>query len=105
MATESFDPLSPATASTSAPYKDKSTFHTLSRERQNRHPPISGSDVPALDELVAPHLESFNALVEDGESGVGLLQLGVNEIGEKVVFDGQQTDRKPWGNKITCKLV
>lgn len=104
MATQSFDPLSPATASTSAPYKDKTTFSTLTRERQNRHPPISGSDVPALDELVSPHLDSFNALVEDGDGGKGLLQLGVEDIGDKVAFDGQVTERKPFGNKITCKL-
>lgn len=104
MATHSFDPLSPTTASTSAPYKDKTTFRTLDRERQFRHPPIAASDVPALDELVAPHLESFNALVEDGESGKGLLQRGIEDIGEKVVFDGQISARKPWGNKISCEL-
>jgi DNA-directed RNA polymerase I subunit RPA2 len=105
MATHSFDPLSPSTASGSAPQKDHTTFRTLTRERQNRHPPIAASDVPALDELVAPHLDSFNALVEDGQIGKGLLQLGVEDIGEKTVFDGQTSERRPWGNKITCKLA
>lgn len=101
MATMTFDPLSPTTASSST---DHTTFHTLTRERQFRHPPAQVSDVPALDQLVSPHLESFNALVEDDQTGQGLLQLGVESIGKKVVFDGQASASKPWGNKISCEL-
>ena len=93
------DPLAPVTASGSS--KDKSTFHTLDRERQFRHPPTDKSDVPALDELVRPHIDSFNALIEDS-TGKGLLQMGVEDIGEKSVFDGQGDEERPWGNKITC---
>ena len=101
-----FDPLSPSQASSSHPHPDKSTFRTLTRERQFRHPPVNKSDVPALDELVKPHLESFNALIEDdGNAGKGLLQLGVEDIGEKSVFDGKGDDERPWGNKISCKLA
>lgn len=96
-----YDPLAPSHASSST---DKTTFNTLTRERQFRHPPTDGSDVPALDELVKPHLESFNALVEDGSDGAGkgLLQLGVEDIGEKVVFDGQAEEGRPFGSKISC---
>ena len=57
-----FDPLSPSLASSS---KDNTTFKTLTRERAFRHPPVDSSDVPLLDELVKPHIESFNALIED----------------------------------------
>ena len=106
-----FDPLSPAQASSSSSSnptygEDKTTFRTLTRERQFRHPPSTASDVPALDELVAPHLESFNALVEDSESegGKGLLQLGVEDIGEKVVFDGKGSETMPFGNRISCEF-
>jgi hypothetical protein len=109
-----FDPLSPATAGGSGSQalvhknKDTSTFKTLTRERQFRHPPTSASDVPALDELVKPHLESFNALIEDtgaNAGGKGLLQLGVEDIGEKAVFDGKGDEERPWGNKITCGWI
>lgn len=98
-----FDPLSPTHASTS---KDKSTFHTLDRERRFRHLPKDASDVKALDELVRPHLDSFNALTEgpDGDSKKGLLNLGIHDIGEKAVFDGKATDRRPFGQKISCRF-
>lgn len=101
-----FDPLSPDTASSSSSVKkDKSTFKALTRERQFRHPPSTSSDVPALDELVAPHIESFNALIEDEGVGKGLLQLGVEDLGEKVVFDGVGSGEDGGlGNKISCEF-
>ncbi|WVF65732.1 hypothetical protein IAT40_000464 [Kwoniella sp. CBS 6097] len=111
-----FDPLSPTTASSSSGKpsvgvgagEDKSTFKTLTRERQFRHPPISASDVPALDELVAPHIQSFNALVEDegNAGGKGLMQLGVEDIGEKVIFDGKPWEGQggEWGTKISYRI-
>ncbi len=98
-----FDPLSPSSATTSS-HPDTSTFHTLTRERAFRHPPTTSSDIPALDEIVSPHIESFNALIE-GEVEKGLLQLGVEDIGEKVVFDGKEREGRPWGDKITCESV
>ena len=57
-----FDPLSPSLASSS---REPGSFHTLDRERAFRHPPPNASDVPSLDDLVAPHIDSFNALIED----------------------------------------
>jgi DNA-directed RNA polymerase I subunit RPA2 len=110
----SFDPLSPSLASTST---DHTTFRTLTRERAFRHPPTDGPDIAALEELVKPHIESFNALLDDGGTshkmssdgeanlpdGPGILQLGVNDIGQKVVFDGRAAEGKPFGNKITCE--
>ena len=73
---------------------DKSTFKTLTRERIFRQPSKSGSTVPILNEFVAPHIESFNALFDDSGlpsgdgDGRGLLSLAIKDIGEKVVFDG-----------------
>lgn len=97
-----FDPLSPSQA-TSSRHPDKSTFGTLTRERSFRHPNTQGPDYQALEELVRPHIESFDALTEGDEDGTpGLLQLGVNDIGEKVVFDGKASEDMPFGNKITC---
>lgn len=88
----SFDPLSPSQASTSR-HPDHSTFHTLTRERAFRHPPSSAPDVPALEVLVRPHIDSFNALIEDEGGKKGLLQLGVEDLGEKAVWDAERTTR------------
>ncbi|OXM78456.1 DNA-directed RNA polymerase I subunit RPA2 [Cryptococcus neoformans Bt63] len=99
-----FDPLAPSQASSSTS-PDNTTFHTLTRERQFRHPPLSASDVPALDELVAPHIKSFDALIEDeGNPGAkGLLQMGVEDIGEKVVFDGKGSEGG-LGTKLSYRI-
>ncbi|KAK4683850.1 DNA-directed RNA polymerase I subunit RPA2, partial [Tremellales sp. Uapishka_1] len=97
----SFDPLAPEQASSSS----ETSFHTLARERQFRHPSKEAADYPALDELVRPHIESFDALIEDGTEGKGLLQIGVEDIGEKVVFDGKPTDRCKFGTKITYRIA
>lgn len=97
-----FDPLSPSKATTSK-FPDKSSFGTLARERQFRHPNPEGPDYQKLEELVRPHIESFDALTESADDGTaGLLQLGVQDIGEKVVFDGKPTEKMPFGSKITC---
>lgn len=99
--TMSFDPLSPSKA-TSSKYPDKSTFRTLTRERAFRHPNPNGPDYATHEELVRPHIESFDALTEGDDGQPGLLQLGVQDIGEKVVFDGKSEEGLPFGNKITC---
>ncbi len=96
----SFDPLAP----NATPSSSKHTFHTLERERLNRHPKTTGPDHPALDELAKPHIESFNALIEDSTgTGKGLLQLGVEDIGKRVVFDGKREDGT-YGNRLSCAL-
>lgn len=76
------------------------SFHTLTREAAFLHPPANASDIPALDQLVAPHIESFNALLEDGAGGKGLLALAIDDIGHKVVFDGPNPGE---GNRLSCE--
>jgi hypothetical protein len=89
--------LTPTTVSSA-----KHSFHTLSREARFRYPPTDESDVPALDELVKPHIDSFNALLEDPASeasgGGGLLGLAVRDITEKVIFDSTE---KATGNRLS----
>jgi hypothetical protein len=93
-----FDPLAP----NATPSSSKHTFKTLERERLNRYPSTEGADHPSLDELVKPHIQSFNALMESSDGkGKGLLQLGVEDLGQKVLFDGKG-DGGVGGNKITC---
>ncbi|KAJ7755894.1 hypothetical protein B0H16DRAFT_1540019 [Mycena metata] len=83
------------------------TFNTLAREEAFRNPPKDGSTHNILNEFVTPHLESFNALFDDSGlpsgdgDGRGLLALGIEDIGERVVFDGDgKVDNRGWGNKM-----
>ncbi|KAI0268303.1 hypothetical protein BC834DRAFT_821739 [Gloeopeniophorella convolvens] len=93
-------------------HSSKHTFNALTRENTFRNPPSSQSSVPILNEFVAPHLESFNALFDDSGlpsgdgDGRGLLSLAVRDIGERVVFDGTgqvATGRSSngWGNRLS----
>lgn len=88
-----------------------STFNTLGRENLFRSPPKEGSTYDILNEFVAPHIESFNALFDDSGlppgdgDGKGLLSLALKDIGERVVFDGngrKDSESGPmgWGNRI-----
>ncbi|KAI5449924.1 hypothetical protein NCC49_003933 [Naganishia albida] len=96
-----FDPLAP----NATPSSSKHTFKTLERERLNRYPSTEGADHPSLDELVKPHIQSFNALMESSDGkGKGLLQLGVEDLGSKVLFDGKG-EGGVRGNKITYQIV
>lgn len=91
------------------------SYHTLAREGQFRNPSIKGSDIPILNEFVAPHIESFNALFDDSGlpqgdgDGRGLLSLAIEDIGKRVVFDGKgqvgtSSGQGGWGNKLTGAL-
>ncbi|KAI0722471.1 beta and beta-prime subunits of DNA dependent RNA-polymerase [Earliella scabrosa] len=90
----------------------RSTFNTLERERNFKNPPKDASVVPILNEFVTPHLESFNALFDDSGlpagdgDGRGLLHLGIDEIGKRVVFDGKgdigaESGQRGWGNRLS----
>jgi DNA-directed RNA polymerase I subunit RPA2 len=90
------------------------TFSTLARESAFRRPPTSGSAFPILNEFVAPHIESFNALFDDSGlplgdgDGLGLLSLAIKDIGERVVFDGarqssSRDSQHEWGNRLSSK--
>lgn len=90
----------------------QSTFDTLRRESNFKNPPKDGHAVPILNEFVTPILESFNALFDDSKlprgdgDGSGLLTLGIQGIGERVVFDGKgdigsESGQRGWGNRLT----
>ncbi|KAI6100213.1 hypothetical protein F5141DRAFT_1009448 [Pisolithus sp. B1] len=92
--------------------KRKPTFNTLEREEKFRHPPQNASTYPIFNEFVTPHIESFNALFDDSGlsrgdgDGRGLLSLGLKEIGERVVFDGNgqvgtESGQTGWGNRMS----
>ncbi|KAF7302187.1 DNA-directed RNA polymerase subunit beta [Mycena indigotica] len=75
------------------------TFNTLAREEAFRNPPKNGATYSILNEFVAPHIESFNNLFDDGDRR-GLISLGVESIGKRVVFDGSGKESGSWGNRM-----
>jgi acetylornithine/succinyldiaminopimelate/putrescine aminotransferase len=77
-----------------ATVKPNTSFETLKREHLFRNPPKDKSAFPALLEAIRPHIDSFNAVTEEG----GLLDLARKDIGVKSVFDGKEGNR---GNKIS----
>jgi DNA-directed RNA polymerase I subunit RPA2 len=87
----------------------KHTFDTLNRERFFKRPVDKGSTVPILNEFVTPHIQSFNSLFDDsgvptaGGDNRGLLSLGIEDIGEKVVFDGKKSANDGLGNRMSCE--
>lgn len=93
------------------------TFNTLAREKAFKSPPEDGSTYNILNEFVAPHIESFNALFDDSGlpagdgDGRGLLSLALKDIGDRVVFDGlgdpkSESGISGWGNRMRseCSL-
>lgn len=88
-----------------------SHFNTLDRENGFRHPNNSGSKYPAPQQLVAPHIDSFDALFEGAPIGphgevdrdLGLLDLAINDLQPKVIFDGQGP-QGTLGNRLEREL-
>jgi DNA-directed RNA polymerase I subunit RPA2 len=56
-----------------------SEFHSIEFRQKARCPPKDGTSYPELHRLIAPHLESFNAL-QFVNDGAGLLELAVSDI-------------------------
>src|SRR5436190_21954965 len=76
------------------------SFDTVKREKLFRNPPSDTSAYPTLQEAVKPHIDSWNAVFEEG----GLLDLALKDIGVKTVFDRLESQVEPgqgWGNKLS----
>lgn len=87
------------------------SFRTLDRERAFAHPSTERSKYPAPQELVAPHIHSFDALFEgapqpDGtvSQSEGLLSMGVKDLLPKVVFD-HKGDEGALGNRLESEYT
>ena len=59
-------------------------FDTVRREKLFRNPPKDHTAYPALVAAVQPHIESFNALLDNTK----LLDTALRDIGTKVFLDG-----------------
>ena len=85
-------------------------YETLEREKRFKEPPINGPNIPLLEELAKPHIESFNALFDDSgldqgdTDGRGLLTLGIKDIGPKTVFSGTAKGEPNSENSLGTKL-
>jgi DNA-directed RNA polymerase I subunit RPA2 len=76
------------------------SFDTVRREGLFRNPPRDKTAYPALQAAVQPHIESFNAILDQG----GLLELGLQDIGVKSFFDGAENGPNPKGNRLCYRI-
>ncbi|POY71224.1 putative DNA-directed RNA polymerase [Rhodotorula taiwanensis] len=89
------------------------SFRTLDRERAFTQPSNEGHKYTAPQELVAPHIHSFDALFEGApqENGQvsqteGLLKMGVDDLLPKVVFDHKEDPALgPRGNRLQMRVM
>lgn len=77
-------------SSGSRPSRNPQSFHTLDFVRQAVHPSEVEADVPALHELIRPHIDSFDSIFEDD-----LLGMAVASLDRKEIIDAN-------GNRINC---
>ncbi|KAF4583246.1 DNA-directed RNA polymerase I subunit RPA2 [Ophiocordyceps camponoti-floridani] len=77
-------------------------FHTLRRENLFRNPPTDHTAYPALQAAVDPHIRSFNRLFPS-DGSLGLLALGLADIGSKTYFDGDRNVEPGARNKLTIR--
>src|SRR5262245_4021710 len=75
-------------------------YNTLRREHLFRNPPTDHTAYPALQIVVDPHIESFNAVFKDG----GLLDHGILDIGTKVYLDGDRGDPPTQRNALSVRI-
>lgn len=73
----------PTSASTQTEWT--SEFDTVRRENLFRNPPKDHTAYPALVEAFKPHIESFNALLGEGN----ILDAGINDIGIRSVLEDE----------------
>ncbi|KAK6865872.1 DNA-directed RNA polymerase I subunit RPA2 [Apiospora arundinis] len=87
--------MAPAPTSTSWDHE----YNTLRRQKLFTDPPTDHSAYPLLQIAVDPHIESFDAIFEEG----GLLDKGIADIATRTFLDGD--DRSPLAsrNRLSIK--
>lgn len=87
------------------PGEASTSFQTLKREHAFRHPNKGGAAVPSLEELVAPHIESFDALFDD-TNGPSLMKLAIDDMAPRVIFDGSGgAQNSTSGNRLESQCL
>src|ERR1700760_4214421 len=62
-------------------------YETIRRPKLFQTPPQDRTAYPALQAAIAPHVQSFNAILEEG----GLMNEALKEIGTQIFLDGDAT--------------
>jgi len=75
-------------------------FDTVRREKLFRDPPTDHSAYPLLQQAIAPHVDSFNALLEKD----GLIAQGLLDIGSKTFLDGDDRTGPAGKNRLTVRV-
>lgn len=91
-------PSATATAPTNTIWSHE--FETLRREDLFRNPPADHTAYPALAAAVRPHIDSFNALLEEH----GLIAHALRDIGTKTYLDGDERGPSADKNKLSIRI-
>jgi DNA-directed RNA polymerase I subunit RPA2 len=75
-------------------------FDTIRREKLFRNPPRDHTAYPALKEAISPHIESFNALFEEG----GLISKSIEDIGTVTILDGEPQTGPAGKNRLEIRV-
>jgi DNA-directed RNA polymerase I subunit RPA2 len=75
-------------------------FETTRRKRLFRSPPKDRSAYPLLQAAVRPHVDSFNALFDEG-----LVEEALRDIGTITTVDGNQNDKNSPRNKLHLRIA
>ena len=75
-------------------------FDTVRRENLFRNPPTDHTAYPLLQQAIAPHIESFNAIFKDG----GLISHALRDIGTKTYLDGDERTPPAARNKLHVRI-
>jgi DNA-directed RNA polymerase I subunit RPA2 len=75
-------------------------FDTLRRQDLFRSPPKDRTAYPALQAAIAPHVDSFNALLEED----GLIAKALEDIGTVTVLDGDARAGPAGKNKLDVRI-
>lgn len=79
-----------------------SSFNTLEREKLFLNPSSKKLGVPRLQEIVKPHVDSFNCLLEPPTKS--LLNFAIDDIGVREIFD-VPSESLVAGNKLSSNNV
>lgn len=89
-----------AAATTTTNTRWNHEYDTLRREALFRHPPTDHTAYPALQAAVNPHIESFNAILQDG----GLLAHALDDIGTREYLDVENPSDGETPNRLRLRI-
>lgn len=89
-------PTATVTVTSSTSTQWSSEFDTSRREKLFKNPPNDHTPYPALAETIQPHINSFNALLDNSK----LLEAALKDIGTKTFLDGEQETQQQRAQRV-----